>query len=102
MASSTAENMASNEVQADDLETWLNGLGSLREKLLQQGLKSKEELLWLSQDDIEFGVFLWENVFCLKSIYYKQCNIFDLQIREYIAFTLNIQYHVSGARDSII
>lgn len=47
--------MALKEQEVDDLESWLDGLGSLREKLLQQGLKSKEELLWLSQSDIEFG-----------------------------------------------
>eukprot|EP01083_Nonionella_stella_P049772 132588_1 len=45
--------MAVTKSNGDDLETWLEGLGSLREKLLQQGLKTKEELLWLSQDDID-------------------------------------------------
>ena len=57
--------MALNKDQIDDLETWLDGLGTLRETLLQQGLKSKEELLWLSQSDIKFGVvFVRKNVFC--------------------------------------
>eukprot|EP00486_Rosalina_sp_Unknown_P014193 CAMPEP_0201589460 /NCGR_PEP_ID=MMETSP0190_2-20130828/166654_1 /ASSEMBLY_ACC=CAM_ASM_000263 /TAXON_ID=37353 /ORGANISM="Rosalina sp." /LENGTH=64 /DNA_ID=CAMNT_0048043619 /DNA_START=17 /DNA_END=208 /DNA_ORIENTATION=+ len=45
--------MAIKQEEVDDLESWLEGLGSLREKLLQQGLKSKEELLWLSQTDID-------------------------------------------------
>ena len=49
--------MALKEQEVDDLESWLEGLGSLREKLLQQGLKSKEELLWLSQSDIEFWLY---------------------------------------------
>ena len=50
--------MALTKDTVDDLEAWLEGLGSLREKLLEAGLKSKDELLWLSQSDIEFGCFL--------------------------------------------
>ena len=53
--------MALKEQEVNDLDSWLDGLGSLREKLLQQGLRSKEELLWLSQSDIEFG----QNIYSL-------------------------------------
>ena len=41
------------DAEDNELESWLDGLGSLREKLLQQGLKTKEELLWLSQEEID-------------------------------------------------
>eukprot|EP01083_Nonionella_stella_P252642 870199_1 len=45
--------MALSKDKVNDLDIWLEGLGSLREKLLEQGLKTKEELLWLSQEEID-------------------------------------------------
>lgn len=55
--------MAIREDAVDDLETWLEGLGKLRTALLEAGLKTKEELLWLSQPEIEFCI-LTETFFC--------------------------------------
>ena len=46
--------MASNKDEEDDTESWLDDLGSLKNTLLDKGLKHPMELLWLNQDEIEF------------------------------------------------
>ena len=45
--------MADKEENCADLETWLDGIGSLKEVLLQKGLQHQHELLWLSPEEIE-------------------------------------------------